>query len=337
MTRSRKKYITSIAAFSFAVFTISSIAPTEIVPDILAADHAVAKSGNGGGNGSGGGNGNGGGNGGGKGNSGGNGSGASKSASKGGNGVGQSGNRGSGKVFDTLFGNAKGKQKKSVAANPSANANAKANHNGKTKPKDLMAMGIHPSDLKGGWMGVLMANPNGNFNSSISSVHGRARDWMEANAVAGYLADQAAAAGTMTAALEAYSAYETAIDGLDEVADADAIAAAREDLAAALPDGVTVEDVETAIAEAGSIEAAMEQADADAMEAMADAAEAQAKAQDLFEAVTHGMTPYDEEKATTIADTLVAKDEGWQTLMDNAVDDYQAEAEATADEMASVE
>ena len=81
----------------------------------------------------------------------------------------------------------------------------------------------------------------------------------------------------------------------------------------------------------------MDLAEADAIEAMADAAEAQAEAQDLFEAVTHGKTPYEEEKATTIADTLVAKDEGWQTLMDDAVTDYQAEAAAVEDELASVE
>jgi hypothetical protein len=70
---------------------------------------------------------------------------------------------------------------------------------------------------------------------------------------------------------------------------------------------------------------------------MADATEAQAEAEGLFEDVTHGMTPYEEEKATTIEDTLVAKDEGWQTLMDEAVADYQAEVAAMEEELASVE
>ena len=104
-----------------------------------------------------------------------------------------------------------------------------------------------------------------------------------------------------------------------------------------MPEGVTVEDVEAAIAEAGSTEAAMTQAETDAADAIAEAAEAQAESEDLFEAVTHGMTPYDADKAATIEDTLVTKDEGWQTLMDDAVADYEAEVAAMEEEMASVE
>ena len=46
--------------------------------------------------------------------------------------------------------------------------------------------------------------------------------------------------------------------------------------------------------------------------------DAQMESQELFEAVTKGKTPYDENTADIIEQTLLGKD-GWQELVDEAV------------------
>ncbi len=338
----RIKYLSSVGLLTAAVFAFSTVAPNHIIPDILATDHAVAKNGNGnGGNGNGGngnGNGNGGNGNGGNGNGGGNDNSSAngnngKSASSRGNGGNRGGKKSGGNLFGKVFGWAKEKPNKysvkaknnAVAASP---ASAHNNKNGKTKPKDL---GIHPSDLKGGWMGVLMANGNGNFNSNINSVHGRARDYMESSAVAGYLAEQAAnaaAAGEQLAGiLDAVQKYEDDIAGLDPTldADAEAIAAAEEALENSLPEGVSADEAKATygaeIEEHGTVDAAKAAADAETLEAEMAATEAANQAEDDFEAVTKGKTPYDDEVATTIEDVLLDKDPRWGELQETAVEE----------------
>ncbi len=328
MPRFSTRKFSTLALLTGAVFTISSLAPIEFAPGPFSPDAAFAKSENGKGGGKGGGNG--GGKSGDKGSKGGD-----KSAAKGGGnankGGGQGGGKGLGKSVGGLFANAIAKggnlinkvlgRDKVKTQNASTTA---AHSNGKVKPKDLMALGLHPSDLKGGWMGVLMANPNGNFNSSANSVHGKAREWMEAAGVAGNLSDMVAEA-QMTA------------DDLQMVADDAQMVATEAQMAAdaALADGdpmagelqMAADDLQMAADEA---KMAADDAQMAAGDAQMAADDAQMASEELFEAVTKGKTPYDEDVAGIIEQTLLEKDVGWQDLQDEAVAEAEAAAAAEA-------
>jgi len=58
--------------------------------------------------------------------------------------------------------------------------------------------------------------------------------------------------------------------------------------------------------------------------------DAQMASEELFEAVTKGKTPYDEDVAGIIEQTLLEKDVGWQDLQDEAVAEAEAAAAAEA-------
>ena len=233
MSRNSARKISTLALLTSAVFAISTLAPVNVLPAPFSPDFALAKSskGKGGGKDSG--------------------KGAEIKAAKAGKGAGtdKAGKGVGGAVgkaadkVDDLLSRAFGRDK---ARKTVVDESMEAKHAPmpKTKPKDLMAMGIHPSQLKGGWMGVLMANPNGNFNSSANSVHGRARAWMEAT---------------------------------DEE-----------------------------------------------------------QAKELFEAVTKGKTPYDEELAEIIEKILSEKDDRWRDLADEAAAESEAAPAETAEETMSL-
>lgn len=386
MSRTSTRKVSMLALLTSAVFTISSLAPIDFAPGPFTPDAAFAKSENGNG-------GKGGGRGGDKG--------GGKSASAGGSetGPGKSGTRGGGRggktstakggkggnkgvggmltkatkkggdLINSVFGRDKAKTKtKTRIAGTAA-----TNPNGKLKPRDLMAMGLHPSDLKGGLMGVLMASPNGNFNSSATSVHGLARDWMETAGVADLMAGladdaQMAADDLQTIADDA----QMAVDDLQKAADeAQTTAANLQEIADnaqaavdALPaDDPQVADLQTAATEAQTAadeaqaaydgQAAELQTAADEAQTAADDAqivadeaevaadEAQAESVEAFEAITKGKTPYgDGFAADIIQDALLTKvdeEERWQGLVDEAVADAQDELDAAAEAEAAAE
>ena len=340
MSRFSTKKVSALALLTSAVFTISSLAPIEFAPGPLSPDAAFAKSENGKGGGKGGGK---------SGDKGG--KGGEKSAAKssrgggkgsrnrGGNGIGgmfSKATKKGGNLINNVFGRDKAKAK--AKAKTQKAATQAAHSNGKLKPKDLMAMGLHPSELKGGWMGVLMANPNGNFNSSANSVHGKAREWMEAAGVAGNLSDMAAEA-QMTA-----NDLQMAADDLQMAATEAQMAATEAQMAAdaALADGnavlagdlqIAADDLQMAADEA---KMAADDAQMAAGEAQMAADDAQMASEELFEAVTKGKTPYGDGFDAGIIETTLLEKDGWQELQDEAVAEAEA-AEAAAGEAPVVE
>ena len=385
----RIKYLSSVGLLTVAVFAFSSVAPNHVIPEMFAADHAVAKNGgNGnGGNGNGGngngngGNGNGGNGNGGNGKGGGNGNdksasgNSSQSASSRGNGGRNSGRGGrksgeTGNFFETIFGRQKEKPNKAgKSKNRSMMAAApagvpKTKKNGEVHRvhaiKALMAQhGYRPNDLKG-LNGVLRAHANGNFNSSMQSIHGRTRSWMESNARADFLsdvameaeaeaqtaADMAAALGALAALEKAEADYQAALANDPANADlteVERLQAELDDALNALPGEMTRADIEGAASGFNSTEEAAANAAKEAEALAQDAAdaeiaadEAKAVAEGQFDAITPNVQ-YDEKLADFVEEALFNKDDRWQGLYDDAKMDAELEYDLAAAEEAAAE
>lgn len=220
-------------------------------------------------------------------------------------------------------------------------------------------------------MGVLNANPNGNFNSSIDSVHGKTRTWMEQAGVAGYLANVSAeaeaaveGANAMIDALNALADYEATVEALGPTLEADAMVAAMAsldaDLLAVLTEtGLSPDEVQAAMVDDVSAAAAAERLaeeigtlETAAAEAELAAIDAQAASEELFNNITKGKTLYDTpvengavvEEAIgdmvlgdVVYDYLVEKDEGWGDLYNEGMAAAEADALAEAEAAAAAE